>query len=259
MMKIQKRLILPLCLALTCSVGFFVQAKHHQLIHPGDHVFDAKRFHDSVLETAQQALVTSQTAQELTIRILQHTGIVEPGSAVAQAMDRYENRYDGQTMISPDGNISSSPVSLLTSYTNNYMTSDPETDIANYLSKIHSDTAAVEQDVIHQQTARMKNMQDIEAIEAPGRMGEIQKGSSLAILRGMNMADEARLDGAQMASSIADSQAQITQEQVDRLRTSMNEVKALDPYDSSNNTASENVHMPTIDNFGFLSTQQIEE
>lgn len=259
MMKIQKRLILPLCLALTCSVGFFVQAKHHQLIHPGDHVFDAKRFHDSVLETAQQALVASQTAQELTIRILQHTGIVEPGSAVAQAMDRYENRYDGQTMISPDGNISSSPVSLLTSYTNNYMTSDPETDIANYLSKIHSDTAAVEQDVIHQQTARMKNMQDIEAIEAPGRMGEIQKGSSLAILRGMNMADEARLDGAQMASSIADSQAQITQEQVDRLRTSMNEVKALDPYDSSNNTASENVHMPTIDNFGFLSTQQIEE
>ena len=259
MMKIQKRLILPLCLALTCSVGFFVQAKHHQLIHPGDHVFDAKRFHDSVLETAQQALVASQTAQELTIRILQHTGIVEPGSAVAQAMDRYENRYDGQTMISPDGNISSSPVSLLTSYTNNYMISDPETDIANYLSKVHSDTAAVEQDVIHQQTARMKNMQDIEAIEAPGRMGEIQKGSSLAILRGMNMADEARLDGAQMASSIADSQAQITQEQVDRLRTSMNEVKALDPYDSSNNTASENVHMPTIDNFGFLSTQQIEE
>lgn len=258
-MKIQKRLILPLCLALTCSVGFFVQAKHHQLIHPGDHVFDAKRFHDSVLETAQQALVASQTAQELTIRILQHTGIVEPGSAVAQAMDRYENRYDGQTMISPDGDISSSPVSLLTSYTNNYMTSDPETGIANYLSKVHSDTAAVEQDVIHQQTARMKNMQDIEAIEAPGRMGEIQKGSSLAILRGMNMADEARLDGAQMASSIADSQAQITQEQVDRLRTSMNEVKALDPYDSSNNTANENAHMPTIDNFGFLSTQQIEE
>ena len=252
-MKIQKRLILPLCLALTCSVGFFVQAKHHQLIHPGDHVFDAKRFHDSVLETAQQALTASQTAQELTIRILQHTGIVEPGSAVAQAMDRYENRYDGQTMISPDGDISSSPVSLLTSYTNNYMTSDPETGIANYLSKVHSDTAAVEQDVIHQQTARMKNMQDIEAIEAPGRMGEIQKGSSLAILRGMNMADEARLDGAQMASSIADSQAQITQEQVDRLRTSMNEVKALDPYDSSNNTASENAHMPTID------TQQIEE
>lgn len=258
-MKIQKRLILPLCLALTCSVGFFVQAKHHQLIHPGDHVFDAKRFHDSVLETAQQALVASQTAQELTIRILQHTGIVEPGSAVAQAMDRYENRYDGQTMISPDGDIASSPVSLLTSYTNNYMTSDPETGIANYLSKVHSDTAAVEQDVIHQQTARMKNMQDIEAIEAPGRMGEIQKGSSLAILRGMNMADEARLDGAQMASSIADSQAQITQEQVDRLRTSMNEVKALDPYDSSNNTANENAHMPTIDNFGFLSTQQIEE
>ena len=258
-MKIQKRLILPLCLALTCSVGFFVQAKHHQLIHPGDHVFDAKRFHDSVLETAQQALTASQTAQEMTIRILQHTGIVEPGSAVAQAMDRYENRYDGQTMISPDGDISSSPVSLLTSYTNNYMTSDPETGIANYLSKVHSDTAAVEQDVIHQQTARMKNMQDIEAIEAPGRMGEIQKGSSLAILRGMNMADEARLDGAQMASSIADSQAQITQEQVDRLRTSMNEVKALDPYDSSNNTASENAHMPTIDNIGFLSTQQIEE
>lgn len=259
MMKIQKRLILPLCLALTCSVGFFVQAKHHQLIHPGDHVFDAKRFHDSVLETAQQALTASQTAQELTIRILQHTGIVEPGSAVAQAMNRYENRYDGQTMISPDGDISSSPISLLTSYTNNYMTSDPETGIANYLSKVHSDTAAVEQDVIHQQTTRMKDMQDIAAIEAPGRMGEIQKSSSLAILRGMNMADEARLDGAQMASSIADSQAQITQEQVDRLRTSMNEVKALDPYDPSNNTASENAHMPTIDNFGFLSTQQIEE
>lgn len=254
-MKIQKRLILPLCLALTCSVGFFVQAKHHQLIHPGDHVFDAKRFHDSVLETAQQALTASQTAQELTIRILQHTGIVEPGSAVAQAMDRYENRYDGQTMVSPNVDMTSTPAWWDISYEQDYASMEPEKKMSAYLNQVHSDAAGVEQDVMRQQSARMKDMQDIAAIEAPGRMGEIQKGSSLAILRGMDTADEARLAGAQMASSVADSQTRINEEVVDRFRTSLKAIETVDPYQPDK---IDEENMPAIDNFGFISTQDIE-
>lgn len=244
-MKIQKRLILPLCLALTCSVGFFVQAKHHQLIHPGDHVFDAKRFHDSVLETAQQALTASQTAQELTIRILQHTGIVEPGSAVAQAMDRYENRYQGETLINPGTDLMDSPMEQA-EYYDPYSTSY-DMDVNQYLQRLHADTLKLTGNVMVQQQNREKDKADILSIEAPGRMGEIQKGSSLAILHGMDTADETRMEGAKMAQEIAEDEAKYAEMHREFHQTGSQSFYELSPSEKQ-----------TIDNFGFLSTRQTE-
>lgn len=252
-MKIQKRLILPLCLALTCSVGFFVQAKHHQLIHPGDHVFDAKRFHDSVLETAQQALTASQTAQEMTIRILQHTGIVEPGSAVAQAMDRYENRYQGETLINPGSDLMASPIEQLQTYDS--FDSTYEMNANRYLQRVHADTLKLTGDVMVQQQNREKDKADILAIEAPGRMGEIQKGSSLAILHGMDTADEARLEGAKMAQEIAEDEAKYAEMHREFEQTSSQTITVSDPYNTP--MVDEN-GQSLIDNFGFLSTRQTE-
>lgn len=49
---IRKSLLLAISGAILASVPL-ATAKWHSPIHPGDHVFDAKRFTDSVKETAE--------------------------------------------------------------------------------------------------------------------------------------------------------------------------------------------------------------
>lgn len=249
-MKFHKSVI-PLSLVLI-SFGVVAQAWFSP-IQPGDHVFDAKRFRESVLQTAKQAIVASQTAKEMTIRILQHTGIKSPGDMVTNEMNR--SIYEGQTLINPDTDITDTPVWWQDRYVQQYDTTNPEMEMYQYLAAVHKDAAGVEQDVMYRYQSRLKTMQQISQIEAPGRMGELQKGSSLSILRGMNMADEARLDGAQMAASIADSQVKYNEEYLARMRTSLNNISTVDPYIPDEGDIP---HMPAIDNFGFLSTQQTE-
>ena len=73
-------------------------------------------------------------------------------------------------------------------------------EVNQYLQRLHTDTLKLTGDVMVQQQNREKDKADILAIEAPGRMGGIQ--SSLAILHGMDTADETRLEGAKMAQRL---------------------------------------------------------
>lgn len=256
MLKLHKKIIIPLCFVLTCSVGFSVvfARHHHKPLHNGDIVFDAKRFHDSVLETAKQALVASQTAKELSIRALNHAS-VDFSSTVNGAINRYKNKYVGENLNNPDKALDSlldSPIYHADQY---YNPNDFEMAVDSYLTKVHADTAMVEKSVVNQTAQRMKDMDTINRTSTPGQMGEIQKNSSLSVLRGLNTADEARLEGSKMASDIADREAKTSREVYARQLVAQDTIVISDPY---NPTEYDKEHRPQIDNFGFLSTQQTE-
>lgn len=106
-----------------------------------------------------------------------------------------------------------------------------------------------------QQQNRVKDNADILAIEAPGRMGEIQKGSSLAILHEMDTADEARLEGAKMTQEIAEDEAKYAEMHREFEQTSSQTITISDPYNTP--MVDEN-GKSLIDNFVFLSIRQTE-
>lgn len=126
-------------------------------------------------------------------------------------------------------------------------------EVNQYLQRLHADTLKLTGDVMVQQQNREKDKADILAIEALGRMGGIQ--SSLAILHGMDTADETRLEGAKMAQEIAEDEAKYAEMHREFEQTSSQTITVSNPYNTP--MVDEN-GQSFIDNFGFLSTRQTE-
>ena len=75
------------------------QAKHHQLIHPGDHVIDMQRLQDSIKETAQKIAEYQQDLEKLKNKILLYSGVTGLNQRISAAIDRYSQNFHGRSFV----------------------------------------------------------------------------------------------------------------------------------------------------------------
>lgn len=75
------------------------QARHHQLIHPGDHVIDMQRLQDSIKETAQKLAEYQQDLEKLKNKILLYSGVKNLNQRISAAIDRYSQNFHGHSFV----------------------------------------------------------------------------------------------------------------------------------------------------------------
>ena len=76
--------VLLFCSPPAAQAGFFDGGA---VLHPGDHVFDLKRFMDSVKETAEALEIVKNSLDNLKNRILARVGLDDDGKVIAFSID----------------------------------------------------------------------------------------------------------------------------------------------------------------------------
>ena len=76
--------VLLFCSPPAAQAGFFDGGA---VLHPGDHVFDLKRFMDSVKETAEALEIVKNSLDNLKNRILARVGLDDDGKVIALSIE----------------------------------------------------------------------------------------------------------------------------------------------------------------------------
>lgn len=208
-------------------------------IHPGDHVFDAKRWADSVKVYTQKMQEVMNQVQKYQDMIIMNSGVIGLDQRVNSAIERYSDAYLGTSFINPDADISDA-VSSGQSVANMKISNAQE--LTEFKEKLHRQSVTSNIDTI---TSFQKNMENasnkltqIAAVlntqtgnERGGSIvGETQKANAIRSIRSSTAVDAARSEGAEMMNRIENQQTQIANEHAERIRGSVAKVPSFDPY-----------------------------
>lgn len=224
-------------------------------LYPGAYVFDAKRFADSVKETAQVVQQYTQELDKWKKKILLMTGVTGLNKRIDTAVKQFEQTWTGQSIVS--GNSMDS-TAINQPPTNTELINQPYDYRSLLLNEDHQanlDSLSMAQDILGRYDTRYQQMLDIAAIETPGQVGEQQKGTAIAALQALNTEDLIRLSAADTLRQITEDSAAAMQERTEIRQSSLRGFSGYDPYHP---TEFDKRNAPPIENFGFLSTKQTE-
>lgn len=256
------RLVISAALLISVSSGYMLaDAKWRLPIHPGDHVFDAKRFNDSVKETASMINENMMNLKILKDRLIMYAN---EKSGINQKTDAAFNQYDssigGQSIISRDGAMNQNRI--LQTAMNDYDVYSDESSAAykmrlmNELDSANQDAAAAQQRAAANAAARTGAASDIDGMQTDSVIGTRQKTASMTALSALNEAEDARAQAAALMEDIIQDEASYAMEEMERQQMQKFSVYGYDPYHP---TKYDQEHAPQTENFGFLSTQDVGE
>lgn len=260
MLSTKCSIILSAALLVSVTSGYmFADAKWHLPIHPGDHVFDAKRFNDSVKETAAMLNENMMNLKILKDRLIMYanekSGINQKTNA---AFTQYEDSLNGQSIISQDGAMTNNKILHTTMNDYDIYT---DTGSAAYKMRLLNELESANQDAVTAQQRASANTAsrtgiaaDIDGMQTNSVIGTRQKTSSVAALSALNEAEDARAQAAALMEDIMQDEASYALEEMERQQMQKFSVYGYDPYHP---TKYDQDHAPQTENFGFLSTQDI--
>lgn len=244
-MKIKKKLVFSVVFLSTLSWSVQAGWHHHHLpIHPGDHVFDSKRFKDSVritaqtLQAAQNALTNWENRVTANKKIQPIYVPIQPldtnGISLVDAKNEYKNTLFWKSWKSEDA----------------LQDSSYKSNIYEVLSSTNTETVDVLQQVASRGRERAQKMANINDISTPGILGENQKKNAIDILAILNSADKASCVGTDLMNQISKQDAATSINRLDQEQVKAGNFYAYDPYHP---TAYDNNHkVSTSENIGFV-------
>ena len=235
--------------AFFCSTFTIANAKWKLPIHPGDHVFDAKRFADSVKETAKTVLVVQNALESLKNKILINTKINSSLNNVMKEIKNLRDNPNGDSLINPKNVYEDTP------FWGNWEINEAMND-TSYKEKLNKEiannnkeAAQTVQQVSIRQGNRQEEINDVLEMETEGVLGEKQKENAVAILENLERIDKARISGAQMINEITLHEAEYADQRLDQEKVKAGQFYGYDPYHPNDY---DNSHKPIKESFGFL-------
>ncbi len=225
-------------------------------IQPGDHVFDMKRFQDSVKETAEMVKTYTQEIDKWKKKILLMTGVTGLDKRIDTAIRKFEAQWHGQSVVSPGNTLEST--AMRQPLSNEYLANqfiDYRSLLLHEQQNANLDALSTTQGILNRFGNRYQDMLSITAIETPGEVGEIQKNTAISALQVLNTEDRIRLSATEALQKITAEDAAAANDMAEIRAASLRGSPAYDPYHP---TESDKVHAPAVEDFGFLSTKKTE-
>ena len=229
---IRKSLLLAISGAILASVPL-AAARWHSPIHPGDHVFDAKRFADSVKETAEMVKNVRNSYEKL-----RNAGIYNLAANITGFEDAYNtaaesinNLSNGNTLI----NINKNPKDA-ESY--KYISTDEamhdtggiERRLRNESSERKLAELEVIANTIKNTSGRENAINNIITQQDNGVLAERQKANAVAILQNINDIDAIRMRSALFVDDIQSQEESFAAERLEEQKLKKAVFKGYDPY-----------------------------
>lgn len=221
-------------------------------IKPGDHVFDAKRFADSVRETAKIIENVKNSLEKL-----KNQGIFNTGINLSMVIDRYNEAadsvndlLDGTSIINVHKNYDD-----YETYKSQNITEAME-DYGEYETKILNEAKQRKQELLLTEAQIAdKNMKRSEAIQEmlsssdEGNLTERQKSNAAEILKAANDIDMVRVQAAGIADNLQSREERFALNRMEQEKTKAWAFYSYDPYNPTE--FDEAVHQSDSENFGF--------
>ncbi len=237
------------------------QARHHQLIHPGDHVIDMQRLQDSIKETAQKLAEYQQDLEKLKNKILLYSGVKNLNQRISAAIDRYSQNFHGHSFVfDPTAMLHDSILrdSILRTAATPEQITDPmeangfQRGLLNEVTYANADALVQAQTTAALSGEWLGTAASILDADNNGIVGTTQKSAALASLATLNENDETRMIAAETIRQIEADEREYAQERFEHDEAQFGMFYEYDPYHPSDNDREQ---APKLENFGFLSTQ----
>lgn len=229
---IRKSLLLAISGAILASVPL-ATAKWHSPIHPGDHVFDAKRFADSVKETAEMVKNVRNSYEKLRNAGIYNLAANITGfeNAYNTAAESINNLSNGNTLININKNAK-----YAESY--KYISTDEamhdmggiERRLRNESSERKLAKLEVIANTIKNTSGRENAINNIITQQDNGILAERQKANAVAILQNINDIDAIRMRSALFVDDIQSQEESFAAERLEEQKLKKAVFKGYDPY-----------------------------
>ena len=229
---IKKSLLLTICGMLLASVPF-AAARWHLPIRPGDHVFDAKRYVDSVKETAEMIKNVRNSYEKL-----RNAGIYNLATDITGFEDAYNkaavginNLSNGNTLINIYKNGKDAESYKYISVEDAmHDTGDIDRMIRNEASERKLEELEVMNNTIKNTVDRDDVINSIITQQCDGVLGERQKANAVAILQSVNDIDAIRMRSTLFLDDVQSQEESFAAERLEEQKLKKAVFKGYDPY-----------------------------
>lgn len=222
-MKICKTVVVVSVLAIFSGSSMIAQAWWGDLLYPGAEVFDAKRFADSVRETAQAIAAVQNTLENLNNKILMITGINAELENVFKAVQGGGARPKGKSAADLDTDFKA---------VREKAELDEPYEMLLYasLEGANQDVAITAQQAFQNQQLRNNVQNEILNVNTGGLLGEQQRKNATAVLDAVEGIDQAEIKGSEFMKQVTVQEAEYTANRIEREKARSGEFYGYDPY-----------------------------
>ena len=229
---IKKTLFLAACGVVFATIPF-AAAKWHSPIHPGDHVFDAKRFADSVKETAEMVKNVQNSYQKL-----RNANIYNLAADITSFQDAYNKAATGINNLTSGNTVININKDGKNAESYKYITTDAAMhdngEIERRLRNEAGERKLAELQVTNiaqKNTAdRDKVINDLIVQQDEGVLAEKQKTNAIEILQGINSIDAIRMRSALFVDELQNQGEAYATERLEEQKLKKAVFKGYDPY-----------------------------
>lgn len=218
--------VLLFCSPPAAQAGFFDGGA---VLHPGDHVFDLKRFMDSVKETAEALEIVKNSLDNLKNRILARVGLDDDGKVIAFSIEHSGGLSEDSPVHPAHEN---KPFQEMDQETWKLAKEGQDylSRIQTTLDKANADTAAFMQRIFGNIQEREQADIEILHLDTQGILGEKQRENNQQILHAVESSDRAQVTGTQYMDRVAQQEAETMKNRLDQQKIKAEEVYGYDPY-----------------------------
>lgn len=229
---IRKSLLLAISGAILASVPL-AAARWHSPIHPGDHVFDAKRFADSVKETAEMVKNVRNSYEKL-----RNAGIYNLAANITGFEDAYNNAAESINNLSNGNTLININKNAKDAESYKYISTDEamhdmggiERTLRNESSERKLAELEVIANTIKNTSGRDNDINNIITQQDNGVLAERQKANAVAILQNINDIDAIRMRSALFVDDIQSQEESFAAERLEEQKLKKAVFKGYDPY-----------------------------
>lgn len=228
-MKIAKKILMLTIVAFSACTVTITSAFWGGILKPGDHVFDAKRFADSLKETAEMLKTVQNTLDNLKNRIIANTSVDPYTERLNTELGKIKPP-DGDSLINPSNEYESSPFWKSWSYKDAVTDKTYDAKLTTELSNTKKETTDVLQQAINNQSSRYELNQDLQNLETVGILGEKQKNNAAEISSVLASIDKTTMSGVSFVNNVANQEAVAMVNRIDQQKIKAGEFYGYDPY-----------------------------
>ena len=225
-MKIRKSAVVVFTMVVLGGSSMIAQAWWGDLLYPGAHVFDDKRFADSVKETEQTLVAVQNTLENLNNRILMITGLKSDLQSVFKAVQEIGEMPTGKSAAELDAAF----LEVKEKADNNEAY---EILLYTRLENANQDAANAAQKVFQNQQLRKNAEKEVLQSETDSLLGEQQKKNATAVLEALESVDQAEVKGSEFMKQVTMQEAEFTANRIEREKARTGEFYGYDPYHPS--------------------------
>lgn len=221
-------------------------------IKPGDHVFDAKRFADSVRETAKIIENVKNSLEKLKNQEIFNTGInlSTVTDRYKEAADSVNDLLDGTSIINVHKDYedfktykSQNITEVMADY------GEYEMELINEAARRKEEVLFTGADLAARSAERNEAVMEMVISDDSGNLTERQKSNAAAILQAANSLDAVRVEAVKVADNLQSREERFALNRMEQEKAKAGAFYSYDPYNPTE--FDEAVHQSDFENFGF--------